>query len=130
MPEVKHLDNDRYIALAKRLIEKSGQKVKWRINLETPDADKPWKTQPITEDAEDKDVIIAFLPRDRLDTQLIRATDQSIPIGSVYGLMAPGDFSPSAKDTVIRDGNEIRINSIDTLSPAGVPLLYTIDFSL
>lgn len=116
------------IETAKRLIEKNGELVIWRQVRNTVNENQPWK--PVAPVPVDNEVTIVFLPRERVDTQLIRATSESIPIGSVYGLMAQVDFSPSAKDVVIRGGKEIRINAIDPLAPNGTPIIYTIDFSL
>lgn len=115
------------IALAKRLIAAKGQKVIWR-KLPTTAGGKPWR--PSDAPPVEYEVDIVFLPRDRTDTQLIRANSDSVQIGNIYGLMAAVEFSPNSRDVVIRDGKECRIFAIDVLAPDGTPILYTIDFDL
>lgn len=120
---------DRQIATAKRLIAKNGEKVKWRvIDDPTPtDPNKPWEPGPATPD--DKDVSICFLPIDRQTMEtfnFIKGTE--VPKGSVMGLMGQVNFEPNLKDVVIRDGKELRIASLDVLSPNGQKILYTVVF--
>lgn len=117
----------RQIETAKRLIKAKGQKVVWRQTVITEN-DKSWR--PKESVIVNHDVDIVFLPRDRVDTQAIRANSDSVIIGNVYGLMGAVDFEPNAKDIVIRDGKECRIFAIDVLAPDGTPILYTIDFDL
>lgn len=120
---------DRQIATAKRLIAKNGELVKWRvIDDATPtDPNKPWEPGPATPD--DKDVTICFLPVDRQTMEtfnFIKGTE--VPKGSVMGLMGQVNFEPNLKDVVIRDGKELRIASLDVLSPNGQKILYTVVF--
>jgi hypothetical protein len=120
---------DRQIATAKRLIAKNGELVKWRvIDDPTPtDPNKPWEPGPATPD--DKDATICFLPIDRQTMEtfnFIKGTE--VPKGSVMGLMGQVNFEPNLKDVVIRDGKELRIASLDVLSPNGQKILYTVVF--
>ncbi len=120
---------DRQIATAKRLIAKNGELAKWRvINDPAPtDPNKPWEPGAATPD--DKDVTICFLPIDRQTMEafnFIKGTE--VPKGSVMGLMGQVNFEPNLKDVVIRDGKELRIASLDVLSPNGQKILYTVVF--
>lgn len=120
---------DRQIKTALRLIAKNGQAVKWRvIDDPTPtDPNKPWEPGPATPD--DKDVTICFLPIDRQTMEtfnFIKGTE--VPKGSVMGLMGQVNFDPNIKDVVIREGKELRIASLDVLSPNGQKILYTVVF--
>ena len=120
---------DRQVQTALKLIKKNGQAVKWRvINDPLPtDPAKPWepaKATPI-----DNDVVICFLPIDRQTMEtlnFIKGTE--ISKGSVMGLMGQTSFSPNLKDVVLREGKELRIASIDVLSPNGQVILYTVVF--
>lgn len=121
---------DRQIATALRLIQKNGQKVVWKsIPAETPaDPAKPWNggaNVPVQ-----SDVFICFVPvRDR-DTRKFFAylTGSEIQIGSLAGLMGNVPFEPNLNDVVLRDGKELRMTSIDLLSPNGQKILYTLEF--
>lgn len=120
---------DRAIATAKRLIAKNGQAVTWRvIDDPTPtDPNKPWEPGPATPD--DKDVTICFLPIDRQTQETFTfLKGVEVPTGSVMGLMGQVNFEPNLKDVVIRDGKELRIASLDVLSPNGQKILYTVVF--
>lgn len=120
---------DRQIATAKRLIEKNGQKITWRkLAKTTPDTDKPWIVEEDGETDYDN-ISIVFLPNNRQNNELIRyITGTEVTCGNVQGLMWGVPFTPSADDIVIRDGIELRIKSIDTLSPNGQIILHTIEF--
>lgn len=122
---------DRQIETAKRLIELNGQKVTWRrIFDDDINAAEPWKSEDAGAPVEVPNISICFLPINQINNQLIRAltgTDEATT-GSVYGLMGAVSFDPSRKDVVIRDGIEYAIKSIDTLSPNGQKILYTIQF--
>lgn len=122
---------DRQIATANKLIQKNGQLVVWKsVTTGAPaDAAMPWK--PTVAVDPQHDAYICFLPINRQMTQLfnyLRGTND-IPTGSVMGLMAGNvAFAPKLKDVVMRDGDTLRIKSIDLLSPNGQKILYTIEF--
>lgn len=120
---------DRQIATAKRLIQKNGQKVIWR-QLPDISADplKPWNGQlaaPI-----DNEVLICFVPAKEKSTRVLfeYLAGSEVQIGSLAGLMGEVPFTPNPKDVVIRDGVELRFESIDVLSPNGQKVLYTLEF--
>lgn len=119
---------DRAIETAKRLIEKNGQPVTWRkLVVDTPSPSAPWK--PVSEGVNEYSTIICFLPLSRVGEELIRyLRGTEVTTGSVKGLMPVVDFEPSANDVVISNGNTLRIKSIDTLSPNGQIIVYTIEF--
>jgi len=120
---------DRQIKTAIKLILKNGVAAKWRI-IDDPVTDEeltPWKPGAYT--PEDKDVVICFLPVSTQAMQsfnFINGTD--VPKGSTMGLMGNVDFEPNLKDVVIYDGKQLRIASIDLLSPNGQKILYTVIF--
>lgn len=120
---------DRQVETAQRLIEKNGQLVYWRKASSEVDSNAPWK--PTATDLPiDTPVKIVFLPTGRIGEELVRFIKGSeVTTGSVSGLMPAVDFEPSAKDTVIRNGKELRISSVDPLSPNGEIILYTIEFA-
>lgn len=124
---------DRAIATAGRLIAKNGQDVIWRsvVDGAPTDDSKPWK--PAEAADADTNAVICFLPTDKQSQQLftyLRGTDD-VSIGLVLGLMKGNvDFVPSQKDVVIRDGETLRIKSIDLLAPNGQKVLYTMEFEV
>lgn len=120
---------DRQIQTALRLIKKNGQAVKWRVIDDPTPADpaKPWEPGAAT--PADEDVTICFLPVDRQTMETFTFMEGTeVPKGSVMGLMGNVPFEPNIKDVVIRDGNELRIASMNLLSPNGQKLLYTMVF--
>lgn len=120
---------DRQIATATRLIEKNGHDVTWRqLGRGLPDADKPWR--PASATNTDYTVTICFLSPGRTGQELFRyLTKTEVTTGAVNGLMSSVPFVPSVADVVIRDGETLRIKSIDVLSPNGQIILYTIEFA-
>ena len=121
---------DKAIALSTKLIAKNGQAVTWRVIQDGAPLDpaQPWKP---TEQAApvDHPVTIAFLPLSGdMRKTITRLRGTEVPINSTMGLMAAVDFNPTAKDVVIRDGQEWRIEYIDLLAPNGQKILYTVAF--
>lgn len=126
---------DRQIAKAKDTIAKKGRKCVWAVldQAAPADADKPWKPgAPITDKY---DVDIVFLPETRVNTAFLQMlTGTSIVEGSDYGLMAAvKGFVPTTRAEVYaEDGTTLLrgIKSVDVLAPDGVPILYTIRFTV
>lgn len=118
---------DRQINTALRLIKKYGQKVEWLINERTPDNDKPYLDEEISQTK--KDVRIAFFTVDNVGKETFYfMKDTEIPAGAVVGYMGYHGFNPALNDEVNRDGTTLRIHSIDVLEPNGRPILYTVIF--
>ena len=119
---------DRQIATALRLIEKNGQKVVWRSLAASNNSDEPWNSG--TETPTEHDAFICFVPVRDKDTRKLFAylTGTEVQIGSLAGIMGNVAFEPNAKDVVVRDGVELRIDSIDLLSPNGQKILWTMEF--
>ena len=120
---------DAAIKTAQKLIAKNGEKVVWNVSPDpTPtDPNKPWKPGPAQ--ADPKDVVICFLPVDRQTQESFNFVNGTeVPKGSVMGLMGGVDFEPNLKDTVTRNGVELRLAYIDVLSPNGQKVLYTMVF--
>lgn len=121
---------DRQIATALRLIAKNGQVVTWQSveNAASVDPDQPWKPSGTT--TTERTATICFLPINREGRETIAYLKGSgVATGSVYGLMGNVNFTPTAKDVVLRDGVEMRIENVDLLSPNGQKILYTIEFA-
>lgn len=119
---------DSAIAAAIRLIEKNGQTVTWRRVIDgAPADDTPWK--PTAAALDEQDVKIVFLPENRVGFEFLALMQNSeTPRGKLMGLMAAGDFVPTLKDVVVRDGVQLGLRYIDVLAPDGTPILYTIGF--
>ena len=115
---------DRQIATAKRLIQKNGQLVQWKQTEKDVSATNPW--EQVETEAVLNDVYICFLPSTDPWIRYIKGTD--VVSGGLYGLIGQVSFDISASDVVIRDSEELRIKSIDRLSPNGQNILYTIEF--
>lgn len=119
------------IAEAIDMIEEFGQSVTWRKLTDgaLPNTTKPW--EPGKAKKKNNTVSIVFLPDTRDNRQSIRYTPKTeIVAGSELGLMGAVSFTPVVKDTVIRDGVEMVVKSIDVLRPNGTPILYTMEFEL
>lgn len=119
---------DKQIATALRLIEKNGQAVIWQKEQKKSDTLEPWKQ--VDANPVKKPVVICFLPSKRVgkQTKHYLADAPQIEQSSVTGLMGAVDFTPENIDTVLRNGKELRILSIDELAPNGQTVLYTIEF--
>lgn len=118
----------RQIATAKRLIEKHGENVIWTKRVVT-EGDKPWKE--VAGQAEEFPVSMLFLrPGSSLATaifQLMKGTD--VVTGGVRALMAAQvSFEPEMTDYVVRDGVSMSISRFNPLAPAGIAILYEIEF--
>lgn len=120
---------DRAIATAQRLIAKKGMSVTWKqLTNGTPaDPDKPWR--PGATEHTDKTVNIVFFPYNRENQKFLALlTGTEVPKGEEYGLMGAVDFTPTLKDTIVRNGETLAVETINLLAPAGDPVLYTIGF--
>lgn len=122
---------DRAIATAERLIDRNGQLVQWRTYADgaPSDASKPWK--PGQGGETNSDVVICFLPLDKESRELFRYLrgTNDVPTGFLQGLMKGNiAFVPALNDVVVRDGEMLRIRSIELLSPNGQKVLYTVEF--
>lgn len=119
---------DRQIATAIRLIKKNGQLVTWRQLQRTDVVGKPWEVTAAA--PVDRDVYICFLPVDKDNKEFVsylRGSNE-IKIGSVIGLMGNVSFTPDASDLVIRDNKQLEIFNVESLSPNGQIVLYTVEF--
>lgn len=120
---------DRAIATAQRLIKKNGQPVTWRKLTEVAaNPDEPWNggTNAVVEHTP----FMCFVPAKESATRVFMAylAGTEVKTGRLAALMGAVDFTPDAKDVVIRDGVELRIESIDKLSPNGQAVLYMVEF--
>lgn len=121
---------DRAIATAARLIAKYGQQIVWNANTNTAPVDpsQPWKPAAIS--ATSNYPYIVFLPENRIGYEFLAAlVGTEVPQGCVEGLM-PGNvgFVPTSKDTIVRNGVTMAIETIDVIAPNGTPVLYVIRF--
>jgi len=119
---------DRQIKTALRLIKKNGQSCIWNEILQpSEDANSPWIVEdvlPIQHNVE-----IAFFTVDKENQETFNTMSETlIPMGSLLGLMGNFNFKPSMFDSVIRDGEVLKVKSIDVLSPNGQQILNTVVF--
>lgn len=114
------------------MIADYGQSVKWRIlraDSEPPTPSDPWNPQPpASGDYTEYDVKIVFIPLKSKELQsysYIAGTE--ILKGSEKALMGYTDnFTPSAKDVIIRNGQQYSIAYMTELNPNGqAPILWT-----
>jgi hypothetical protein len=122
---------DRQIATAQRLIAKYGQSVTWREPAEglPADPEKPWsKTAAVPIDH--AGIKICFVPAKENEWRKLLAylKGTEVPTTKLAGLMGAVTFTPALKHIVLRDGKQLRIASIDCLSPNGQKILYTLEF--
>jgi hypothetical protein len=106
-----------------RLVKKYGQQVTWRQNLLTPVIETP--------------VYAVFLPAESntnmstlnnaLESTLQNAVE--VPSGLIYVIMGYNGFEPNIRDSIVRGTDIHYVNSIDTISPAGIPVLYSMLFN-
>lgn len=122
---------DSAIALAQRLIKKNGQLVTWKTAQKPAPNPTPWNGGPAPLPAIETDVYICFVTEENDKERLLwqALANREVMFGRLPGLMAvkPG-LVPSGEDTVIRDGKELRIRSLDVLRPNHQGVLYIIEF--
>lgn len=118
---------DNSIAVAKRLIAAKGMQCDW-IKKQTVlvDPDQPWlggEDVPTTYRPS-----IAFLPAtdgaSGFGITKFRDRGNDTATFSTFGLMAPQAFVPEVIDQLVRDGQPLVIVAVDTLAPAGEPVLH------
>jgi len=119
---------DPRIKLARQQIAKKGQLVTWRqIEDGMPlDPTKPW----IVAESEvlEYQVSIVFLPDTRFNFQGSKFHPTTeVPTGFGVALMGAQEFIPKIKDVIIRNGVEMVVRNLRTLSPAGESLLYEME---
>lgn len=120
---------DEEIEMALELIQENGQKVTWVKKVAVPNPTEPWK--PGDAASIEYTPYICFLPLDKEGKEfLARLGNTEALSGAYYGLMGNVPFVPDKlRDSVIRDGVTLDIESIDLLSPNGQKVLYTIVFN-
>jgi hypothetical protein len=122
---------DPAVAAATREIKKWGDPCTWqsRVSGTLADATKPWDKAAdiITETL----VHILFSADDLEDRQLrYYLANTETQRGLVNGMMHIVNFVPSMKDTVIRDGEELIIATLDVLKPGPIIIFHKIEFKL
>lgn len=118
---------DRSIATALRLIAQKGMSVTWTQHAqgELVDTDKPWKPAPFV--PTEYTVSMVFLPKAGTNAQYLHPLPNSdVPAGDIVALMGAVDFTPQMEDMVNRDGELLRVGSIDALKPNDQVVLYTV----
>jgi hypothetical protein len=120
---------DEEIQMALELIKESGQQVIYRQVDKVENPTEPWLPGEGT--VHEYNPYICFLPLDKEGREFLSYLGQTEAIvGGYYGLMGQVPFNPDKlRDTIIRDGVVLNINSIDLLSPNGQKVLYTIIFN-
>jgi hypothetical protein len=120
---------DRAIATVLRLIKKNGQNVVWRKTVRTPDAQRPWNaadSAPV-----DNAVVIAWIRKSGSLAEAIQhiLKGTEVNVGSQRGLMGAVSFVPDLTDKVVRNGVTLPIKAIEAIAPAGIAVLYIIEFA-
>lgn len=109
----------RSIALAKRMIQKYAQvTTPWIVANEDQDADI------VT-----KNVFIVFKATNATFAFLRFIAGSNVAIGNVDAIMAVQDFTPTLFDTVVRNGKNLSIKSLDPVQPGGELILWRIEFN-
>lgn len=122
------MEYDSAIALAQRLIAKKGQKVTWKQVKNTADPSEPWKQTPTADVSKTVSICFVAVSDNQWRKLLAYLKGTEVPTGRLAGIMGAVNFTPNLKDVVVRSGKELRIESIDVLSPNGQVILYTIEF--
>ena len=120
---------DRQLAAATRGIKKWGRHVTWRRRIATALADplKPWEKSSDT--IIEVPVQILFEFDDLEDRQLIHyLKNTEVQRGLVNGMMHVVDFEPTTTDTVLSNGIELVIATLDVLQPGDIILYHLIEF--
>lgn len=117
-------DHRKYLALAKRLIDKHGRDVVFETISKTPaDPSKPWNgtgTQP-TLDGPFKAV---FLPYKATDFGSEFISNDLVKDGEEYAMVAGQDVNLENAHVLIDDGVPYKIRWVQRLKPADLTLLY------
>lgn len=94
-----------------------------------PNPDEPWVTERGTETR--TPVKIVFLQDQMEDRQFLRYLEgTNINVGQVNGIMYPyPQFTPSKKDIVVFNNEELAIKAIDPLTPIDEPIIYLLEFA-
>lgn len=118
-------DYSQEIADVLEMIEEAGVQCEWRKGDLTPDdQSRPWlggdnePDQPFTP-------FIAFIPA--VDHNFgfgIEKLSQGSTSFSTFGLMGAQDFTPEVSDSLTRKGKPMTLVAVDTLAPAGDPVLH------
>ena len=115
------MNNDKYIALATKLIRKNGRAAKIR-KLQTSTG---WKHANNFDTAADRDVIGCFIPASGgIGADLV--TEDLIARVSQVVLVAPVDIDLRLHNVVIDGSYSWKIEWVQVLQPAEKPLLYVI----
>lgn len=115
------MNNDKYIALATKLIQKNGRAAKLR-KLQTATG---WKDANEFDTASDRDVIGCFIPASGgIGADLV--TEDLIARVSQVVLVAPVDIDLRSHNVVIDGSYSWKVEWVQVLQPAEKPLLYVI----
>lgn len=116
--------NDSMIEVAVSMLDEFGQTAIFRSKA-NPISTNGMDWRPTNQDPNDITVKMAFLPRRRQtqETQYI-INGSDLPTGMTTVLVAPMSVLPTTKDVIIRDGIELRIESINTINVNGQIILH------
>lgn len=119
---------DRQAATAKSLLARFGENVTWIQTAIVENAIKPWEPQDGL--SKEYTVKMVFMKKKLMNFKALSYREKTeIPSGMVWGLMADPGFVPNLNDVVERDGQALRIMSIDKLAPGDEPLLYYVEMN-
>jgi len=126
---------DSKITAVKRMINKYGQQVTYRVtNANIADLNKPWIQLDDVLPVEYQSYIIFLSPSSnglsRIGQELLQYMNKDeVAEGTIRGYMAASTFTPKLSDIVVRDGEELKIDAIDTLAPNGQVIMHILEFS-
>lgn len=115
---------DEDIAMALEMIQEAGQQVQWqKTTTVLIDPERPWLGGNETTTVHTP--FVCFVPEGSGDYGMSQFIPQT-EVGkySTFGLMGVQDFEPRITDTVLRDGQPLVIETINTLKPASQIVLY------
>lgn len=118
---------DEDIQAALEMIEEFGVQCLWTKDAAPPtDPDRPWLGG--APDPDDHQPFICFVPASSVSTSGFGLSkymrDTEVADFSTFGLMGAQSFTPELTDKVTLNGKAIVVVAVDTLAPAGDPVLH------
>lgn len=118
----------RQIETARRLITQKGQSIVVRHNTTVFDPATPWI--PDSSGVVDHVAVAVFFPMTKDRHETVRELSDGVDItGSVWAMVAQFDATPSVGDVVLRNGVELQVLYVNTLSPNGEVIYHEVYMS-
>lgn len=118
-------------ATVTRLIATYGADAVWSIiAVPTPDPAKPWEASAPQPPPTAKTIKVCVVDGKGVPAWLSMIKGIEVPTGGKVALFAPTDFEPKLTDSLLVSGTDLyTINTIKTVNPGGVVLLYKVDLT-